>query len=205
MLGGAIYTTATLLFLLPAWLDSPQVSDLGVLAALQALSLVLVTAALVGIWLRSDDLSIPLGLGMLLAAPASLLLAVYLVPLDATTPLRQWAQGSLTIAPGGGPLFELYGLVPLAVTVGWTLLAVAAAREGLMPISSAVLIIVAVPVGLLLGEPALAATREGWHWSFGLAQLLGPLFGLAQLSFGLSLWANAGLPRAIPRRRLRTA
>jgi hypothetical protein len=28
---------------------------------------------------------------------------------------------------------------------------------------------------------------------------------LAQLSFGLSLWANAGLPRAIPRRRLRTA
>ena len=203
ILGGSLFAVATALFLAPAWLDGQPVSDTATLAAIEAAALTLVALSLAGLWARASRPSPLLAAGLLLALAGTLLLAVYLAPAPLTEAVRQWAQGSLRVAVAGAPLVEVYGLVPLAIAAGWLTLAVAGVREGLLPLTAALLTVAALPVGLLLATPALAGAGGAWHWSFALAQVLGPLFGVAQVVLGLSLWTSAPAQARLTRRRAR--
>lgn len=202
ILGGSLFAVASALFLAPGWLDGQAVSDTATLAAIEAAALTLVAFSLVGLWARAARPGPVLAAGLLLALAGTALLAVYLAPAPLTQPLRQWAQGSLKLTVAGAPLVEVYGLVPLMLLAGWLTVAAAGAREGLLPLTAAVLVVLAGPAGYLLAAPALAA-GAGWHWSFALAQVLGPLFGVGQVVTGLALWTAAPAPASLPRRRAR--
>lgn len=201
VLGGALLAVTSFIFYAPGLLNAPAYQSLRVYGALDALAFTLALVNLSGLasvaWVRRSPLAAwPFALAFL----GTLAFAVLLVPLNAPPVWRDALNLELRLTPAGVPVLDVYGLTPLAVTLGWMLAAWRAQRVGALGVVVAMLFTVALPVGAVLAAGPLAAFGGPWAWPFAFARQLGPLFSLGLIGAGLSLWVSH--PAALPMPRV---